>query len=93
MNQLSIILPFQEPLLIFTVLIGIILLSPFLFRLIKIHDISSFIIMGVWAVVVSFTQFMLQVNDKFGPGILWKFITGKYFHPREEEKIFDILLL
>lgn len=33
--------------MIFTVLIGIILLSPFLFRLIKIPDVASFIIMGV----------------------------------------------
>jgi adenylate cyclase len=34
---------------------------------------------------------MLQVNDKFGPGILWKFITGKYYHPRQEERIFMFL--
>jgi adenylate cyclase len=34
---------------------------------------------------------MLQVSDKFGPGILWKFITGKYYHPREEERIFMFL--
>ncbi len=47
MNPLSTILPFHEPLLIFTVLIGIILLSPFLFRLLKIPDVASFIIMGV----------------------------------------------
>lgn len=41
------LLPFQEPLLIFTSLIGIILLSPFVFRLIRIPDLASFIIMGV----------------------------------------------
>jgi adenylate cyclase len=41
--------------------------------------------------LVSFTQFMLQVSDKFGPGILWKFITGKYYHPRQEERIFMFL--
>ncbi|MFH0756792.1 MAG: cation:proton antiporter [Bacteroidota bacterium] len=40
-------LPLQEPLLIFTVLIGIILLSPFLFRVIKIPEVASFIIMGI----------------------------------------------
>ena len=34
---------------------------------------------------------MLQVSDKFGPGILWKFITGKYYHPRQEERIFMFL--
>lgn len=44
-----------------------------------------------WAVVVAGTQFMLQVNDKFGQGILWNFITGKYFHPKEENRIFMFL--
>ena len=34
---------------------------------------------------------MLQVNDKFGSGILWQFLTGKYFHPREEKRIFMFL--
>jgi adenylate cyclase len=34
---------------------------------------------------------MLQVSDKFGPGILWKFLTGKYYHPRQEERIFMFL--
>jgi adenylate cyclase len=41
--------------------------------------------------IVAGTQFMLQVNDKFGPGILWKLLTGKYYHPREEERIFMFL--
>jgi adenylate cyclase len=52
---------------------------------------SFFVTMTVWAFIVSFTQFMLQVNDKFGPGVLWKFITGKYYHPRQEERIFMFL--
>lgn len=47
MITLSIIFPVQEPLLIFLILVGIILLSPFLFRLIKVPDVASFIIMGV----------------------------------------------
>jgi adenylate cyclase len=34
---------------------------------------------------------MLQVSDKFGPGILWNFLTGKYYHPRQEERIFMFL--
>ena len=52
---------------------------------------SFFITLGFWALLVSGTQFMLQVSDKFGPGILWKFITGKYYHPKEEERIFMFL--
>jgi adenylate cyclase len=45
----------------------------------------------LWGLLISCTQFMLQVNDKFGPGVLWKFITGKYYHPRQEERIFMFL--
>lgn len=52
----------------------------------------SFIInVFLFGILVSFTQFMLQVSDKFGPGVLWKFITGKYYHPRQEERIFMFL--
>jgi len=47
--------------------------------------------MVVWGLLVAGTQFMLQVNDKFGPGVLWKLLTGKYHHPREEERIFMFL--
>jgi len=41
--------------------------------------------------IVAGTQFMLQVNDKFGPGVLWKLLTGKYYKPRDEERIFMFL--
>jgi adenylate cyclase len=45
----------------------------------------------VWGLLAASTQFMLQVNDKFGPGVLWKLITGRYYQPREEERIFMFL--
>jgi adenylate cyclase len=41
-----------------------------------------------WAPVVMLTQFALQINDKFGRGVLWSFIRGKYHNPREETRIF-----
>lgn len=47
--------------------------------------------MVTWGALVLATQFMLQVNEKFGPGILWKLITGRYYQPREEERIFMFL--
>ena len=59
--------------------------------LVNVETPSFFVTMCLWAFLVSVTQFMLQVSDKFGPGILWKFITGKYYHPREEERIFMFL--
>ena len=52
---------------------------------------SFFINVFLFGFLVSITQFMLQVNDKFGPGILLKFITGRYYHPRQEERIFMFL--
>ena len=52
---------------------------------------SFFINVFLFGFLVSVTQFMLQVSDKFGPGILWKFITGRYYRPRQEERIFMFL--
>src|SRR6478735_4088100 len=52
---------------------------------------SFFINVFLFGFLVSCTQFMLQVSDKFGPGILWKFLIGKYYHPRQEERIFMFL--
>jgi adenylate cyclase len=42
----------------------------------------------VWAVIVAFTQLALQMDRKFGHGILWKIILGKYHLPQEEDRIF-----
>lgn len=41
-----------------------------------------------WAPIVTLTQFALQINDKFGRGVLWSFIKGKYHKPVEEIRIF-----
>ena len=41
-----------------------------------------------WAPIVGLTQFALQINDKFGPGILWNFLRGKYNSPKEEVRVF-----
>lgn len=45
----------------------------------------------VWGTVVLLTQFILQMNDKFGQGLLWSFITGKYHRPQHEKRIFMFL--
>lgn len=45
----------------------------------------------VWAVVVAITQMMLQVNSKFGYGIFWDIIRGKYNTPKQERRIFMFL--
>ncbi|MEL7145627.1 MAG: adenylate/guanylate cyclase domain-containing protein [Bacteroidota bacterium] len=44
-----------------------------------------------WAVTVALTQLGLQINDKFGQGLLWSMMTGKYHLPKTEERIFMFL--
>ncbi len=46
------------------------------------------LILAYIMIVSIIITFVLQVSQKFGPGMLWKFITGKYHHPKEEERIF-----
>ena len=47
--------------------------------------IPFFILYGATILI---TLFLLQVNDKFGPGILLKFLAGNYHRPKKEERIF-----
>jgi adenylate cyclase len=42
----------------------------------------------VWAVIVAFTQFALQMDRKFGHGTLWQILMGKYHLPKEEYRVF-----
>jgi adenylate cyclase len=45
----------------------------------------------VWALIVAMTQLMLQINSKFGYGIFWDIIRGKYNTPKQERRIFMFL--
>ncbi|MCB0585841.1 MAG: adenylate/guanylate cyclase domain-containing protein [Phaeodactylibacter sp.] len=44
-----------------------------------------------WLFVATVTILSLQINDKYGPGVLWAFILGRYFHPRTEDRAFMFL--
>lgn len=44
-----------------------------------------------WLFLVLATLIILQVNDKYGPGMFLAFLKGKYFHPKREERIFMFL--
>ncbi len=44
-----------------------------------------------WLLVLTGTLISLFINDKYGPGELKKFLLGKYFYPKEEERIFMFL--
>ncbi len=45
----------------------------------------------VWSIIVGFTQLFLQINNKFGHGVLLNFIKGRYRNPRRENRIFMFL--
>lgn len=47
--------------------------------------------MIVWSFMISITRFMLQVNNMFGPGNLWKIFSGEYYSPKEELRVFMFL--
>jgi len=54
------------------------------------YVLSGRLLMAIlfWGITVSLSLFILQVSDKFGPGVLWEFLKGKYHTPKEEERIF-----
>lgn len=41
-----------------------------------------------WVVIVALTELALQLDRKFGHGILWKIILGRYHSPIKEYRIF-----
>jgi len=45
----------------------------------------------IWSTITGATQFIFLMNTKFGPGVFWKIITGKYRIPKAEERIFMFL--
>lgn len=45
----------------------------------------------IWGVVVGVTQLFLQINNKFGQGVFWNILRGKYNTPKEESRIFMFL--
>jgi len=46
--------------------------------------------MGIvyWGFTISLALFVLQINEKFGQGVLLNFLIGKYHRPKEERRIF-----
>ena len=50
---------------------------------------ASFFVM--WGAIILFTLFLLQVSDKFGPGVFLKFLAGNYHNPKKEGRIFMFL--
>jgi adenylate cyclase len=50
---------------------------------------QTFLVFMVYFLIVSAViTFIRQMDQKFGPGVLWNMLIGKYHKPREEERIF-----
>jgi len=56
-----------------------------------VHKLYPFVQFILWGIITLLTLFFLQMNDKFGPGILKKFLLGKYNRPKKEARIFMFL--
>ena len=52
---------------------------------------SYWVIVIYFQLVIMAISFLRQIDQKFGPGILWDMIKGKYYHPKEDHRIFMFL--
>ena len=41
--------------------------------------------------VISLLLFFVQIDRLLGPGVLFRYLTGRYHHPRKEERVFMFL--
>ncbi len=57
----------------------------FLFSTAFWHPALPFLVLAL------LTSFILQLAERFGPNEMWKMFTGKYFNPKEEQRIFMFL--
>ena len=56
--------------------------------LFNIHVLKT---MSFWFVVAIATSVIMRISEKYGPGILWDILLGKYHKPKDEERIFMFL--
>ena len=54
-------------------------------------SVERLVLVAYTLVVYALLVFFLQINHLLGEGVLWKFISGQYHRPREEERIFMFL--
>lgn len=47
-----------------------------------------FMMIAFWGISCMLALFLLHINEKFGQGVLFNFLLGKYHRPKEDERIF-----
>ena len=40
-----------------------------------------------WLILFIITQLLIELNEKYSPGVFWDIIRGKYLHPKTEKRI------
>jgi adenylate cyclase len=44
-----------------------------------------------WVVIILVTEVLVEVDQKYSPGVFWQIVTGKYIQPRTEKRIIMFL--
>lgn len=44
-----------------------------------------------WLIIILITQVVIEVDQKYSPGVFWEILTGKYIRPRTEKRIIMFL--
>lgn len=44
-----------------------------------------------WLIIILITQVVIEVDQKYSPGVFWEILTGKYLKPRTEKRIIMFL--
>ena len=64
------------------------------YAVLKSDEFNTYLVKKDFNVLIAYTlgiitivNFTMQMNRKMGQGVLWSFITGAYYHPREVERI------
>ena len=57
-------------------------------QILNVENLENFLF---WLFILIGTLVILQVNDKYGPGVFASFLLGKYFHPKKEDRVFMFL--
>ncbi len=56
-----------------------------------LHRAWLFDKMTNWFVIFIITQLLIEINEKYSPGVLWDILIGKYINPRIERRIIMFL--
>lgn len=60
-------------------------MAPFLYW----QNIGAIVLVGT--MISGIINGFFEIDRKMGPGVIWNWVTGKYYNPREEERIFMFL--